>query len=221
MPGTFLNSMTSNPTEDTVKPLSAVDAATRGIDVDKLVREAQTGNEAAFNALVTAFSGLIYNLAYRMAGNAADAEELSQEVFVKLFRSIRKFRWKSKFSTWLYALAINSNRSGLRKIRRISGREVVRLDNRDTTEIPCRETIDPGERPGDAMMRNEVQARVESAIATLASVYRQVIILRDLQGLTYEEIATALGCSLGTVKSRLARARMRVKDLLLKAGDRQ
>ena len=198
---------------------SAIDRATRDLDVDALVRKAQDGDENAFDKLVTTFNGLIYNLAFRMAGNAADAEELTQEVFVKLFRSIRKFRWKSKFSTWLYAMALNTNRSGLRKLRRIAGREVVRLDQRQDHEIPWRETADPGDLPGDAMIRAEIRSQVEKAIATLGDVYRPVIVLRDLQGLSYEEIASVLGCSPGTVKSRLARARMKVKDVLMQTGE--
>lgn len=211
--------MTSYHQETMPSRPSAVGEATRGVDVDALVRGAQAGNEAAFNALVGVFNGLIYNLAYRMAGNAADAEELTQEVFVKLFRSIGKFRWKSKFSTWFYTLALNSHRSGLRKIRRIAGREVVHLDDRGEAPAAGRETLDPGDRPGDAMIRDEFRERVEAAIARLTDVYRPVIIMRDLQGLTYEEIAAILGCSIGTVKSRLARARMRVKTELLKAGE--
>ncbi len=205
----------SNYTVSGMQSPSSVDAVTRDIDVDKLVREAQAGSDAAFNRLVNLFGGLMYNLAYRMSGNAADAEELTQEVFVKLFRSIRKFRGDSKFTTWLYAMAVNTNRSGLRKIRRIAGREVVRLDDRDDAgNKVCRDVVDSGEIPGEAMMRNESLARVEAAITKLAHDYRAVIVLRDLQGLAYEEIAVALGCSLGTVKSRLARARMRVKNQL-------
>ncbi len=200
---------------------SAIDRATRDLDVDALVRKAQDGDENAFDKLVTTFNGLIYNLAFRMAGNAADAEELTQEVFVKLFHAIRKFRWQSKFSTWLYAMALNTNRSGLRKIRRIAGREVVRLDDRQGHENPLHETVDPGERPGDAMMRAEIRSQIEQAIATLKGVYRAVIVFRDLQGLSYEEIASILGCSTGTVKSRLARARLKVKERLIQTGELQ
>ncbi len=200
---------------------SAINMATRDLDIDILVRQAQNGDENAFDKLVTTFNGLIYNLAFRMAGNATDAEELTQEVFVKLFRSIRKFRWKSKFSTWLYAMALNTIRSGLRKIHRISGREVVRLDDRQEHTNPRHEPVDPGELPGDAMMRAEVRLQIENAVDTLEDVYRPVIVLRDLQGLSYEEIASILGCSLGTVKSRLARARMKVKECFIQSGERQ
>lgn len=201
-----------------MRPPTMLESAMRDVDVDGLVREAQNGSETAFDRLVTTFNGFIYNIAYRMAGNASDAEELTQEVFVLLFRSIRKFRRQSKFSTWLYALAVNSIRSGLRKIRRVASRETVRLDRRDENGRPCREAVDRRENPGEDLMRAEVRAQIEQAIANLAPDYRAAIVLRDLQGLAYEEIAAALGCTIGTVKSRLARARMRVKAELMEEG---
>jgi len=200
------------------QPASAIDAATRDVDVDALVRDAQNGSEAAFNRLVAVFNGLVYNLAYRMAGNANDAEELTQAAFVRLFRALKQYRWRSKFSTWLYALAVNSHRSGLRRIRRIASREVLRFDRRDEADTPCREAVDPRQGPDGSVMDSELLARIEAVIAGLKPAYSTVIALRDMQGLTYDEIAAAVGCSVGTVKSRLARARMQVRERLKREG---
>ena len=189
-------------------------------EADDLVRRAQAGDADAFDQLVRVFGKPMYNLAYRMTGNAADASDLSQEIFVKLHRSLGKFRWRSKFSTWLYALGSNTCRSGLRRLRRISSAEVVRLDREsEQDDRPGRiELADPSASPGRQAELADVRAHVEGAIAELPEAFRMVIVLRDLQGLEYEEIAQSLKCSVGTVKSRLARARGRVKDALTRKG---
>ena len=190
-------------------------------EVDVLVGRARNGETAAFDALVRLFSMPMYNLAYRMSNNREDADDLTQEVFVRLHRAIGQFRGESKFSTWLYTLALNTCRSGLRRVRRIGAREVVRLDaERDDDHPAPFEAVDPGDSPGKVMEREEVLRQVEAAVAELPEEFRAVIVLRDLQGLSYEEMADALRCSLGTVKSRLARARLRVKDKLIKEGVR-
>ena len=192
--------------------------STEGVDIDALVRAAQTGNRDAFTALVQAFSGPMYNLAYRMVGNADDAADLAQEIFVKLYRSIGRFQGKSKFSTWLFALGANTCRSGLRKLRRRRDREVLQLNGDAEHGIAPRDPPDPADRPDRQLERRETRQAVEAAIAALADDFREVIVLRDLQGLAYDEIAQALDCSMGTVKSRLARARMKVRDTLIKQG---
>jgi len=211
--------MASNLTECAGRPVSAMAAATEGVDVDglvraALVRAAQEGDRAAFTKLVHVFSGPMYNLAYRMAGNADDAADLTQEIFVKLYRAIGQFRYRSKFSTWLCSLAANTCRSGMRKLGRRRDRERLCLDD-GPDEGEVYEPADPGDRPDRVIERRETQAMIERAIGRLPEAFRSVIILRDLQGMAYDEIAEALACSIGTVKSRLARARMRVRDDLM------
>ena len=208
--------MASDPIDE--PRVSAIAAATEGVDVDDLVRRAQKGDADAFDELVRVFSGPMYNLAYRMAGNAADAGDLTQEIFVKLYRAIGKFGWRSKFSTWLYRLAANTCYSGLRKIRRVASAEVVRLDDDRADDVRSRDTPDPGDLPSRRLERRELRHQIEGAIAVLPEDFREVIVLRDLQGLTYEEIAESIGCAVGTVKSRLARARTRVKERLRRDG---
>lgn len=206
--------MASNLTESAGRPVSAMAAATEGVDVDGLVRAAQAGDRGAFTKLVNVFAGPMYNLAYRMAGNADDAADLTQEIFLKLYRSIGQFRYRSKFSTWLCSLAANSCRDGMRKLGRRRDRERLCLDD-GPDEGATYEPVDPGDRPDRVIERREKQATIERAIGKLPEAFRSVIILRDLQGMTYDEIAEALACSIGTVKSRLARARMRVRDDLM------
>ena len=183
---------------------------------DDLVRRLQSGDDAAFDGLVGAFGGVVFNIAYRMTGKSEDADDLTQEVFVKLYRSIGQFGWKSKFSTWLYTLALNTCRSGLRKLTRVSRMEVVSLDDREDADgaPSAREPADPHDPPNRQMERVELQAEIQHVISGLPPEFREAVVLRDLQGLAYEEIADALQCSVGTVKSRLARGRMRVKTKL-------
>ena len=188
-------------------------------EVEGLAERAKEGEAAAFDQLVRLLGTPMFNLAYRMVNNRADADDLTQEIFVKLHRSIRQFRGESKFSTWLYALAANTCRSGLRRLRRTAEMEVVRLDDDGAADAPKpREPADPADPPGRGLERREVREQVEAAMAELPDEFRMTIVLRDLQGLSYEEIADALRCSVGTVKSRLARARFRVKEQLTREG---
>ena len=173
--------------------------------VAALVVRAQSGEMAAFDELVTIFQSRMFNLAYRMVNSREDAADLTQEIFVKMYRSINKFGGRSKFSTWLYALASNCCRSGLRRLRRVSDREVMRLDATIESDSGrrSRELADPAESVPESLGRGEVKSRVEALIAELPEDARMVVVLRDLQGLTYERIAESLQCSIGTVKSRL------------------
>ena len=174
----------------------------------------------AFDTLVRVFQRPMFNLAYRMVNNREDATDLTQEIFVKMYRSVGKFRGASKFSTWLYSLATNTCRSGLRRLRRISDREVMRLDAEEETEQGVRkyDPADTGDLPDRRIERKETLRLIQEAIAGLADDFRTVLVLRDMQGLTYDDIAVTLGCSIGTVKSRLSRARIKVKDKLIREG---
>ena len=175
---------------------------------------------AAFDELVRTFQGPIFNLAFRMVNNREDADDLTQEVFVKVYRAIQSFRGESKFSTWLYALAANACRSRLRRLRRIAFFEFRSLnaaaDPRDGAGVP--EPADPGDPPPKALERNEVQEVIGRAVAELPEEFRTVVVMRDMQGLSYEDIAAALRCSGGTVKSRLARGRERLRAKLKREG---
>jgi RNA polymerase sigma-70 factor (ECF subfamily) len=188
--------------------------------IENLVKQAQDGSMNAFDELVGVFKVQIYNLALRMVNNNEDAADLTQTIFVKAYRSIRSFQGKSKFSTWLFTLAINTCRSGLRKLNRISDIEAGRLDQAIQTDEGSilREPVDPADSPARILERKDFAQAVKNIIAELDDDFRLVIILRDIQGMAYEEIAEVLDCSVGTVKSRLARARIKIKDKLLREG---
>lgn len=196
-------------------------ALTEDEQVARWVRQAQEGSREAFDGLVGHFQGAMYNLAYRMVNHPEDAGDLTQEVFVRMYRKLGTFRWQSKFSTWLYALAVNTCHSGRRRRRRIEAREVWSLDaaDGDGSDGPGGpEPADPADPPSVQLERREVREFVEQTIAGLEEEFRAVIVMRDLQGMTYEEIGEVLDCSPGTVKSRISRARMKVKDKLVKEG---
>lgn len=147
----------------------------------------------------------VFGVAFRMLGRRAEAEELAQEVFLRVHRAIADFRGDAKLSTWLYAIA-----SRLCLNRLASGeRRVVREGEETLTRLASGR---PG--PGDELERSELEAALHRAIAELPEERRIVVVLRDLEGLAYEEIAAALELELGTVRSRLHRARMDLKAKL-------
>ena len=189
--------------------------------VAELVRQAQAGDMAAFDELVMMFRGPMFNLAYRMTNNREDADELTQEIFLKLYKSIDKFQGRSKFSTWLYAVAANTCRSGLRKLKRISSMEVVRLDDdrsKDEGGAGKYDPADPSDLPSTTLEREEAKAKITGLIAELPEDFRMVIVMKDIQGMAYEEMAEALECSIGTIKSRLSRGRAKLKEKLTREG---
>ena len=211
--GTFPPSDGSNGMDQ--KTSEAPDARIRA-----MVREAQRGEPRAFDDLVREFQGQMYNLAFRMTNNAEDAADLTQEIFVKVYRSLGKFRGESQFSTWLHAVAANTCRSGLRKLRRIAWFETHSLDEVRGEDDDRRtlEPADPGSGPAENAQRHEKAEEIGAAVAALPEDFRMVLVMRDIQGASYEEMAKALRLSIGTVKSRLCRARFKVKEELVRKG---
>ncbi len=170
-----------------------------------LVERIRAGEARAFEELVIAHQHRVYGVALRMLRDAAEAEEIAQEVFVRAYRGIASFKGEAKLSTWLYAIA---SRLCLNRLAHSSRR----LDRRgDETRNRLAE---PGADPSADLERSEVEAALHRAIAELPEERRIVVILRDLEGLDYEEIAAALDLPLGTVRSRLHRARTDLKDKL-------
>jgi RNA polymerase sigma-70 factor (ECF subfamily) len=187
----------------------------------ELVRLAREGDMPAAEQLVQTFQTPMFNLAYRMVNQREEACDLTQEIFIRMIRALRSFRGSARFSTWLHALAVNTCRSRMRRLRRIGFFEAHSLDAPPAgreDEGPPREAVDAGEQPGMAVERRETQEIVGRAIARLPEEFREVVVMRDIQGLSYEEISRATGCQEGTVKSRLWRGRARVRDELLREG---
>lgn len=175
-----------------------------------LVSECRRGNQEAFAALVERYHGRIYSLAYRLLGNPEDASELTQETFCRAYVKLGEFRGDASFSTWLYRIA---NNLCLDQLRRRQRRPAVSLDA-ESGDGSLREVSAGAPGPAEVCTRRAMLARLEEVIATLPPDQRATLILRDVQGLSYEEIAQVLQCSLGTVKSRLSRARRSLRDKL-------
>ena len=182
-------------------------------DETELVNELQCGSEAAFDWLVTHYHGQVYGLLFGMLGDASDAADSTQEVFLKAFRGIRSFRCGSSLKTWLYRIAVrealNSKRWRWRHLRNQFSLEAERAEERTFAE-----PADHSESPFDRLAAREVQEAVQKALQGVPEVYRSAVILRDLEGFDYDEIAEVLEISIGTVKSRILRGRQWLREIL-------
>src|SRR6202012_1798352 len=182
-------------------------------DETRLVTELQAGSETAFDWLVTHYHGPVYNLILSMLGDVADAADGTQEVFLKAFRGIRSFRQGSSLKTWLYRIAIREALNHKRWFKRHLQKNVS-IDAEPEEGHAVIEIEDLAQTPFDQFAAHEIQAAVQNALQQIPEVFRGAVILRDLEGLSYEEIAEVLECSVGTVKSRILRGRRALKDLL-------
>ena len=184
-----------------------------GRDESELVTELQAGSETAFDWLVTHYHGPVYNLILSMLGDASDAADGTQEVFLKAFRGIRCFRQGSSLKTWLYRIAIREALNYKRWFKRHLQKNVS-IDAEPEEGHAAIEIEDLGATPFDQLAAHEIQQAVQQALQEIPQVFRGAVILRDLEGLSYEEIAEVLECSVGTVKSRILRGRRALKELL-------
>jgi RNA polymerase sigma-70 factor (ECF subfamily) len=184
-----------------------------GCDETELVTELQAGSETAFDWLVLHYHGPVYNLILSMLGDVSDAADGTQEVFLKAFRGIRTFRQGSSLKTWLYRIAIREALNHKRWFKRHLQRNVS-IDSEPEEGRGAIEIEDLGPTPFELLASHEIQAAVQGALREVPEVFRSAVILRDLEGLSYEEIAEVLECSVGTVKSRILRGRRALKDLL-------
>lgn len=180
---------------------------------DLLIKRAQSGDIAAFEALIEAYEQKVFHIAYRMAGNPDDAADMAQEILLKIFRNVGKFKGESKFSTWVYRVATNTCLDELKKAKR---KAAYSLDEEFETEEGQLgvEVADTAPTPEQRVEGQEIRDAITEAISRLSEEHRQIIILRDINGLTYEEVADILDCSLGTVKSRISRAREQLRKIL-------
>lgn len=175
-----------------------------------LISRSRVGDVEAFNRLVEQYQRLVYNLALRMLGNAAAAEDATQDTFLSAYKAIGKFRG-GNFKAWLLRIAANSCHDQFRVARRSP---VTSLDTL-LLESEALPVADTAESPEDYALRRELGGFLSEGLAHLPQDQRLVVVLSDIQGLSYEEIAQATGSSLGTVKSRLSRGRARLRDFLL------
>ncbi|MER2599738.1 MAG: sigma-70 family RNA polymerase sigma factor [Caldilineales bacterium] len=181
------------------------------MDEQALIDAARQGNLAAFNRLVLTYQGLTYNLAYRILSNADSAEDAAQEAFIKAYRHLGQYRGGS-FKAWLLRIVTNVCYDQLRhKQRRPAGS----LEDLAVDEDHAADLVDKAEEPADYALRQELSRAIEAGINQLPAEQRIVLTLSDIEGLSYEEIAVVMDTSLGTVKSRLSRARAKLRDFLL------
>lgn len=178
-----------------------------------LVERAKSGDIEAFEQLIISCEKKVFNIAYRMIGNYDDANELAQEVFLKAFRSIKKFKGDSLFSTWIYKITANVCLDELRKRKK---KVVISLDQDiELNEGEVKRQIpDDAPTPDLEVESNEIKSAVNESIQQLPEDYKSVIILRDIQGFSYTEISKIVNCPEGTVKSRINRARQALKKIL-------
>jgi RNA polymerase sigma factor (sigma-70 family) len=182
----------------------------------RLVEVAQRGDAESFNALVRLYEGRVYNLCYRMLGDPDSAADAAQDAFLSAFRNLRSFRGGS-FRSWMLRIATNTCYDILRARKR---RPTVSLDldsDDEDTSSPL-QIADSAETPDDFALRRELAAAIQHGLTALPEEQRIIVILSDIQGLAYEEIAQITDTNLGTVKSRLSRGRARLREVL-KAGE--
>jgi RNA polymerase sigma-70 factor (ECF subfamily) len=183
----------------------------------QFIERLKRGEAAAFEILVADRSGEIYGLLYRLTENCEEARDLTQETFLRAFQSIGHFRGDADLRTWIYRIAINQARNRWRWWRRRRRDTTVSLDAPDGPYgQPLNATLraDRGEDPEQQTLARERERVLRSALQTLGSSYREAVVLRDIEGFSYEEIAATLEISIGTVKSRLSRGREELRKKL-------
>lgn len=183
----------------------------------RLVEAAQRGDVESFNALVRLYEGRVYNLSFRMLGDSDSAADASQEAFLAAYRNLRSFRGGS-FRSWLMRIASNACYDMLRARKR---RPSVSLDlgaEGDDEDSAPLQIPDESSGPDDLALRRELAAAIQAGLGMLPEDQRLAVVLSDIQGMAYEEIAQITGANLGTVKSRLSRGRSRLRELL-RAGE--
>ena len=183
---------------------------------DQFIERLKRSDPAAFETLVHERSGEIYGLLYRLTENKEEARDLTQETFLRAFQSIGQFRGESDLRTWIYRIAINQARNRWRWWRRRHRDSTVSIDAEDANGHALVARLSSGNEgnPEHGALAHERERALRKALSGLRSVYREAVVLRDIEGFAYDEIAVALDISVGTVKSRLARGRQELRRKL-------
>jgi len=202
--------------QDIWQPSTTAISEAIGAAGEEFVDRLRSGDPAAFDNLINRYTGDIYGLLCRLNGNADEAADQTQETFLKALRAIKTFRGEADLKTWLFRIAVNVSRNRFRWWRRRGREATYSLDatfgDGDTSFAEL--LRDTGESPEAAVLRLERERWLRNALQLLSADFREAIVLRDIEGLTYEEVAIALNVNLGTVKSRIARGREELRKRL-------
>lgn len=184
----------------------------------RLIRRLQQRDEAAFEEVVVLYRHKVFNLIFRMTGSRAEADDLAQDVFVTVLKSIDQFRGESKFSTWLYRVAVNHCKNRIKYLARRAHKSTGDLDEQAERDLqqaqPSSLAAPHFAAPDAALEGRQLEKILQDGIAQLDEEHRALIILRDMENLSYEEISAITGLPDGTVKSRLHRGRMALKEYI-------
>jgi RNA polymerase sigma-70 factor (ECF subfamily) len=179
-------------------------------DDRRLIKDCLKGQTAAYGELVRRYQDRLFNTVYRVVGHTDDAQDVVQETFISAYQSLHTFKGDSQLFTWLYRIAMNAAITMKRKKK-----AVISLDTGSKHDLlidPMDQSVD--NQPGDSMERNEDEARLKDALAKLSAEHRAVVVMKDIDDMKYEEIAAILEIPIGTVRSRLHRARLELRELL-------
>ena len=222
-------SMSSDPAS-VLQPTSAVrveelfglkaerEAASLSLDETALVERFLSGDETAFDQIVERFQDLVFNLSVRLLGRRDEAHDLSQEVFLQVYKKLGRFRREDSLRTWIYRIVLNRAKNRQRWWRRREGEmtavTVEDAERQGSMELSTSVGVSAALLPDRALKRKELGGILQDAIATLPFQQRTVLLLKEIEGLSYEEISRTLNLAIGTVKSRLARARATLRERL-------
>ena len=184
------------------------------LEDERLITGLQSGDEKAYERLIERFQTPVYNLAWRLLNDPADASDVVQEVFLKIFRNVGRFRRDASLKTWVYRIAVNESHNRRRWLFRHRRGETGMEEAFDDSEGREKPLMDQGETPFDFTMNREAQLLLEEGLAAMNPVFRASLVLREMEDMSYEEIAEILEVSLGTVKSRIMRGREALRRYL-------
>ena len=185
----------------------------------ELVRLFQEGDRSAFDALVDKYSGKAFQIAYGVLGSRQDAEEVAQDAFIRIHRALPSFRGDAEFTTWMYRITVNLARNKYRwnksrgTQKNISINAPMETGNGDSEGMTL-DVADPEMPPDERVAMDEMEKNLSAELERLPALYRETLVMRNLENMNYEQIADLLGCKLGTIKSRIARAREELRKRL-------
>ena len=185
----------------------------------RILRGLRAGIDEAYEELIQRFHQPVYNVVYRLLGNPSDASDVVQDVFLKIFRSVGAFREQSSLRTWIYRIAVNEAHNHRRWFSRHCRCEVPLESEREDQTRPVELAADPGRSPYHQALDSETRSLIEQALTKINPAFRTAVVLRDIENLSYEEIAEILQLSLGTVKSRILRGREALRRELTQRVD--